>query len=139
MYLLFARANHPNGYGYSDGRAHGYVVLAVKLDDPGQEEAVVRKMYEFYGINERSSYGSGYLWEWYGGSFELIARCEEIAPSATWAGRFWSIGDNRFFGVYTAKEVLESNAPKNWEAAAQKQVENLSKDAASVVYDPALC
>lgn len=116
---LFARADHPPGYGFppregeGGGRAHGYVVLMVRCKNRNQLGKVVSKLRDepFYGVRE-GGYADGKLNEWYGGKFDHIATFPDtdidICPGA-WAltQRFRSLGDNRFVGIFKAKEVLK--------------------------------
>lgn len=133
MILLFARSDHPLGYGFPqavtdpDGHplrlsnstvvygpqatAHGYVVIAV-ICSPGPEaEAVVARMAKGFKGKPRGTYGEGYLGDWYGGRFDCVAVIEGGEYDITgWPPEYdqkrRSIGDNRFFGVWHASEVL---------------------------------
>lgn len=74
--LIFARRDHPSGYGSAEGKAHGYSVIAVRC--PTVEEslrvvAVLEGVVPFEGIDkEQKRYYEGWLGEWFGGYFDLI-------------------------------------------------------------------
>jgi hypothetical protein len=122
MIAVFARADHPRGYGFADGRAHGYSVVFVRCRNRREVAAVSKRMQDynhpFYGLeapDPRQYYGSpaySHLSDWYGGRFELLA----VVPGmkidhATYGGaitesRFMSRGDNRYSGIFEAAEVL---------------------------------
>lgn len=137
MIAVFARANHPLGWGMpvppsqgnagGHGTAHGYVVLLVRCKKQ-QIAAITARMNDFRkrfeGIPKAEDswggYSEGQLGTWFGGQFELIAvlpgNVVEIAdfwygkekPPTVRAQRFWCRGDNRFVGLFEADEVLSS-------------------------------
>jgi len=117
--LLFAREDHPKGYGYADGTAHGYVVIAVLCNEENIEK-VVAKLGEYGEYNEETGrskgweglktddkYYMGHLGDWYGGQFDLIAVFDGVGKLEN-SERFRSMGDNKFFGFYTSEEILEN-------------------------------
>jgi hypothetical protein len=105
LYGVFARADHPSGYGYPDGRAHGYVTLFVGCDDAEQLlEVAARLTRPFLGPPNVATYSEGRLGEWYGGTFQFIATVEQ--PRLCGLGRFQSLGDNCYAGIFSAAEVL---------------------------------
>lgn len=123
MIALFARADHPEGWGFPKGRAHGYVVIAVHVPTEDELLRVERRLREqpFHGI-EGNLYQEGNLREWYGGRFDLLATIPNADPyvpvedieirgagGAVVESRFRSFGDNRFFGVYDASEIESSS------------------------------
>lgn len=112
---LFARADHPFGYGYaitgeSMGKAHGFVVIAVECADDDELKHVRDKLAfdGFEGTGESRNYGSGWMGEWYGGKFDFVGILDgfRLAPGGFGEERFRSFGDNRYAGIYTAAEVL---------------------------------
>ena len=110
---LFARADHPRGYGFGDGTAHGYSVLLVRCKDRKELELVKKRLEApFYGIEGAHYYSDGAMGEWYGGRFELIALFPgnkvELRAFLDWkqTGRAFSVGDNRFYALFEASEVL---------------------------------
>lgn len=133
MILLFARADHPMGYGFpvaatnpdgsvvrlagggvacvSQAKAHGYVVLAVECEVGDEAERVVAKMAQGFHGRTTGTYAEGYLGDWYGGRFDCVAVVEGTKDDiSSWPPEMnrdrVSYGDNRFFGVWTAAEVL---------------------------------
>lgn len=119
MIAVFARANHPPGWGYGPvgdekgSRAHGYVVLFVRCADEAELDAVHRRMTirDFHGIEGARHYFDGALdpngHEWFGGRFELIATAPDVSLDAISSGqRFCCRGDNRMVALYDAGEVL---------------------------------
>ena len=108
-FLLFARADHPRGYGHvSLGTAHGYVVVAVVVKDEAEfahvQERMARRPFTLPDGNRVDGY------QWYGGHFDYLG-CVDSSDGAMFDnnGRplgHCSYGDNRFFGLYTADEVL---------------------------------
>jgi hypothetical protein len=121
---VFARADHPQGYGYGPwtpqgvGRAHGYVVLLVTCRDDDElalcEERLRDTRYPFHGSIESGNYSEGRLGEWFGGTFDLIAKLNASEHSIVvgpWQPEPLLLlckGDNRFVGQFTAEEVLRS-------------------------------
>lgn len=121
---VFARANHPQGYGHGPwtpqgvGMAHGYVVLLVACRDDDVLALVEERLQDhrspFHGRFESGAYNEGHLGEWFGGQFELIAKVN--APEHSIVVGPWQPepllmlckGDNRFIGQFTAEEVLRS-------------------------------
>jgi len=127
--MLFARSNHPKGYGYADGTAHGYSIVAVSCPpDYDKMDQVVRKMNTgFYGtvsiaqINNNEFYNGdkkefGNLRDWYGGQFDLIA---VYAGVGKYIGRAFyrgydpqyqvdTLGDNRAFSRFSYEEVINN-------------------------------
>lgn len=117
MIAVYARADHPKGYGFGDGRAHGYVVLFVRCKSRKEVEAVSKRLSQwnnpFLGPQVEPYYSNGRLGEWYGGLFELLAvlpgnKIDHLGYGMFPHGRFASRGDNRFTGVYEAEEVLSN-------------------------------
>lgn len=116
MIGVFARADHPKGYGLPDGRAHGYSMLFVtgsrkQIRDCQERLQDFRK--PFIGPLGKHYYSDGGLGEWYGGRFELLAvlpgdRVEHVhgGDVHVTGQKFLSRGDNRFSGIFTAEEVL---------------------------------
>lgn len=111
MIAIYARANHPPGYGYparedeNGCRAHGYSVIYVKYHG----KLVLRE------LDKRLSWGEGlpepfsHHDQWYGGnSFERIGVIPgydiDIGPSAP---QLQSRGDNKFVGIYDAEDLLK--------------------------------
>lgn len=118
---VFARADHPHGWGFVDhegqGRAHGYVVLLVSCDTHVDVTNVERRLrHAFAGTDEKPL-----QYPWYGGMFDLVAMVETPSPPGYFAavmdraGRAmtWrSYGDNRAAAWYTANEVLAAGVPR---------------------------
>jgi hypothetical protein len=121
--VLFARANHPSGWGgmyaYSPGHnqalgAHGYVVIGVRCNSDEQVEAVkdhmMKKGLRIPDHGRVSRIKGPVDWkamEWYSGgpnNFDYLGTFEgDIIDDPP----FWgSKGDNRFFSVYESVEVL---------------------------------
>jgi hypothetical protein len=111
---VYARSDHPRGYGMADGTAHGYVTLFVScLNETQLREVNLRLQTQpFLGVTNTPSYqySNGYLREWYGGRFDCIAqipgKINPIVNPARPEHRFCSLGDNRFVGHFFADEVL---------------------------------
>ena len=106
MILLYARADHPSGYGMGD-KAHGYSVLAITTQNWIETNAVKERMNKpfFNTSGDRTEADD----EWYGGDFDLIAVIEGGSRILDYDGHEWmkrSYGDNRFFGVFRAAEIL---------------------------------
>lgn len=129
LICLFARADHPPGWGYpkidsydqergayllSDpsARAHGYSLVAVRCADDRQAGEVIGRMASgFHGLDGQGQYVHGHLGDWFGGSFDLVAKLRSesdidmrLIPGAD--SRFVTAGDNRFIGIFDAAEVL---------------------------------
>lgn len=104
---VFARANHPSGYGFPGGKAHGYSVISIRCEDEAELSEVKKYLQTnpFYGI-EGKLYSSGNMMEWYGGFFDLIATTESEIELYHSHERFVSFGDNRFAGIYEAADVF---------------------------------
>lgn len=106
---IFARADHPQGWGFArpgeGGTAHGYVVLFVRCPDEDTLGRVVNRLgtLPFYGNEAAAQYGDGNLREWFGGRFDYIATCPDVAVPM---GPFVCRGDNRMIAVYDAEDVL---------------------------------
>ena len=127
---IFARADHPNGWG----NAHGYVVIAVECENLAQLAAVTSRLQRdpFYGRPLATSYPGGYLGDeghpWFAGRFDRILTTRgkvNVTPAGrfdrilTTRGKvnvtpygnqmpdtFACIGDQRFAGVFSAADVL---------------------------------
>jgi hypothetical protein len=122
MIGIFSRADHPKGWGFADGRAHGYVTLFVRCRSRKQLLEVTKALSiwnkPFLGLQSDQYYAHGNLNEWFGGLFELTAivpgnKIEHAMGSyyssgtvQTQEGRWLCRGDNRFTGIYDAKEIL---------------------------------
>lgn len=132
MIALFARANHPLGYGYGPwvsngtGRAHGYVVVGVRCRNRTQLRAVVahvrdagldlpdegRRIYPASQPEkpyQRTVWAEGVV-RWYsGGPNDWDYLFMVPGNTVEWpAPNRYSRGDNRFVCVYEAKDVLDS-------------------------------
>jgi hypothetical protein len=120
---LFARADHPKGWGYQCdaqgyGKAHGYVVLLVACRDDDELALVEERLRDFrspfHGRFESGPYSEGYLGEWFGGCFDLVAKLnagEHSIVVGPWQPEPRLIickGDNRLIAQFTAEEVLRS-------------------------------
>jgi hypothetical protein len=110
--LLFARADHPEGYGAADGTAHGYVVIAVLCKEENVNKVIDKLVYHVWeGLDQKDGkYYEGHLGDWYGGKFDLLAMFDGVG-ALEYSDRFRSLGDNRYFGLYTDEEVLNSDSP----------------------------
>lgn len=104
MIGVFARADHPEGYGLGK-TAHGYSVILVKCHYADQLARVQKKLMT-KGLPEPF----GHTYPWYGGRMDMIA---VIAGSdataeieAGFDNRRKSFGDNRYCGIYDAHEIL---------------------------------
>jgi hypothetical protein len=165
MYLcVFARADHPLGWGYpeiesydeelgsyilksANGRAHGYSLLAVACANEDEREAVVSALGSgpFLGFQESNQYADGNLGEWFGGRFDYVGCIEaehlSVHGPGSWYSptqQFFCFGDNRNFAVYQAQEIL-AVYEEQWtldEIAATKQA--LASEPASHKLAPAL-
>lgn len=104
MIGVFARADHPEGYG-TGKTAHGYVVVLVKCHYADQLNRVQRVL-ATAGLPEPF----GHPYPWYGGRMDLVAVIAGSDAAAELEGGFdnrrKSIGDNRFCGIYDASELL---------------------------------
>lgn len=102
-FLLFARADHPEGWGF-DRRAHGYSIIAVECVSAEEEARVKDRLIRpFSGPDGDRQYA------WYGGQFDYIGAvfgAEGIRNSSDRPLHKHSYGDNRFFGLFMAEEVL---------------------------------
>ena len=116
---VFARPDHPVGYGFlrhgeTYGQAHGYVVLFVRCADEEELEKTKQRLSieaysrPFYGVEpvQGHYYMYGWLGEWYGGRFDYLATVPDGVEFHNMP--FVSLGDNRFVGLYEAKDVLNS-------------------------------
>lgn len=110
---IFARADHPEGWGMARNTAHGFVVIGVRCADADELQAVWRKLADGWsGIEGATTYSAGALdpngHRWFGGRFQLIATATdfEVISFSSASPRFNCLGDNRFVGVYEADEVL---------------------------------
>jgi hypothetical protein len=102
---VFARSDHPKGWGSPYG-AHGYVVLFVRCEDEQELTFVTVQMAKGFVGKPANSYAAGNLTFWFGGSFDLLATVPDV--TLDWAAeKFWCKGDNRFVGIYEAKDVLD--------------------------------
>lgn len=124
MIAVFARADHPKGWGMPEGRAHGYVTLFVRCEDDTELEDVRERLRRYPGWSgvgdDTDGYWHGRLdpgYSWFGGQFDFVGSlpCETVElPHALERGpggdadRFLCVGDNRFIGFYEAAEVLAS-------------------------------
>jgi hypothetical protein len=102
---VFSRADHPNGWGYQDGRAHGYVTLFVRCNDQHVLDDVAHRlaMTPFRGIDGTNQYFAGHLGDWFGGRFDHIASVPDVDLPY---GPYQCRGDNRMVAVYEATDVL---------------------------------
>lgn len=126
MIAVFARINHPEGWGfpvYKEGSpptsatAHGYVVVAVRYTKEETLEAVKSKLMKypngFEGIvkEKNNLYGEGFLGTWFGGQFDYLFSVpdadEVLWPGVHVGGQYQCRGDNRFVGLYDANEILK--------------------------------
>lgn len=108
MIAVFARPNHPKGYGYGETE-HGYVIALVRCKSESQLASVKERL-----ANEGLPEPFGHTWPWYGGRLDLLA----VLPGNRVLGakhtllpvrpgnEKQSIGDNRYAGLYTAEELL---------------------------------
>lgn len=119
---IYARSDHPPGWGYAQrpgegyGRAHGYVLLAVDCGDepvPGHITDVPfgQLTVQLEGNANREQVAHG--WDtWYGGDFDLVLTVEHrphVEPD--WGSqRYRSIGDNRAVLVVGLAELRGSGA-----------------------------
>lgn len=132
IFLLFARADHPEGYGFSGTtRAHGYAVLVVSCETVADTEAVKRRCAEAPVFLSREATVSGFAGhhlivdEWYGGRFDYIgaiAGTYALNRNGSMFGES-SYGDNRYFGIVDANTVLNAlrmpelpRHPDQWKA-----------------------
>jgi hypothetical protein len=109
---IFARADHPNGWG----NAHGYVVIAVECENLAQLAAVTSRLQRdpFYGRPLATSYPGGYLGDeghpWFAGRFDRILTTRGKVNVTPYGNQmpdtFACIGDQRFAGVFSAADVL---------------------------------
>lgn len=136
MIALFARSNHPQGYGFGGG-AHGYVVVGVRCRTSAQRDRVVQhianegfdlpdagrtiypdgvpehryaRMIDMYNNCRTASTGEHIL-RWYSGGpgdWDYLFTVKGNAVEFAWPTlvQYGSRGDNRFTLVYEAKEVL---------------------------------
>lgn len=130
---MFARADHPAGYGVLNGTttrfqngetktdtssvpgAHGYSVVVIKCRDIN-ELFVVKEWFQYHHFDLPDN-TSGKLpvgraaYQWYGGKFDFLGSIdcdnEYIFNNNGDMRSYNSYGDNRFFGIYRAEEVLE--------------------------------
>lgn len=133
LVAIFARADHPEGWGFPqvDGfdaergayyltkahaPAHGYSVIAVRCGDQDELDAVCAQLrtQPFLGIAEARSYGEGALGAWFGGRFDhiltLSAEQIELTGPDQRVGRFFCLGDNRCAMLFEAGEILSAAA-----------------------------
>ena len=127
MIAVFARPNHPryttadydgaNARESGEWRYHGYVVAFVGCGNWTQVKRVQHKL-ATDGLPEPFAGHESYEQGWYGGVMDLVAvlpgRNPIGPPTENWTG--WvpvrpenervSIGDNRYAGFYTAKEII---------------------------------
>lgn len=114
-YALFARPSHPRGWGFQDGKAHGYVVLLIRCQDYVEVKAVRDKLTRWPGLPE--PYGHPYAW--FGGVMDFLGTVEAVGYDVfNSGGRSESlcIGDNRYLGILTAKEVLDPKPKEDTES-----------------------
>lgn len=125
---VFARANHPEGYGQGQ-RAHGYVVVVVQCDDWDELAAVDAKLSRPHyepdpdrpGLNRPMMPPGVDPWKrgdaWYAGPYELVwasavERVREARPMnlkfGITLGDRPSYGDNRAMAYLAASEVLDA-------------------------------
>jgi hypothetical protein len=152
LIAVFARANHPVGYGYGpwnngSGRAHGYVVIGVRCADQRQVQAVIDEIAK-NGLDapdrgrqiftdgrpkqryQRSVWSDG-VQRWYSGGpndwdYLVTIAGERIAISDS--DRFnqsGSKGDNRFFSIYQADEVLSTISEEGPEEVSEAVPERI--------------
>lgn len=103
---IFSRADHPNGYGYPNGTAHGYVILLVYCSSPEELSAVQSRLQAPFFPGHRND-------NWYSGIFDLTAHIKsKERPDIfdNWGNKdrgHISIGDNRAVFILEAAEVLD--------------------------------
>jgi hypothetical protein len=113
---VFARPNHPDGWGiccggtehkdHVGGTAHGYVLALVQCSTMDEAELVKNKLQDFPGLkwDDRTD-------DWYGGPMDLVAVVPSLAlpqhaSRSPWA---WaSIGDNRACAILRAEDILRA-------------------------------
>jgi len=125
LLALFARADHPLGWGYPQvtsydkesesylvkephGTGHGYSVMAVKCADENQVKEVSQRLSQgFKGVGSETVYALGWLGDWFGGRFEHLATFPvEDFPYKT--PSLNNAGDNKAMAFYDAQEILDN-------------------------------
>src|SRR5579862_9400307 len=110
MIAIFARPDHPTGYGMSGNTAHGYSILIVECKDKDEVQKVTHKISRV-AINIPPERIDG----WYGEIFDLIAILDcnisaELLQSDIQTifpiGMCRSLGDNRSVAFYSAEYIL---------------------------------
>ena len=126
MIAVFARANHPPGYGYPDGRAHGYSVVGVKCRGLAQVRRIIdhvarygidlpdtndgRRIYPGDDVPEYRSVGAPDVTRWFSGGphdWDYLFTVKGKRVPAHAFERNGNRGDNRFVAVYKARDLLE--------------------------------
>lgn len=115
MIAVFIRHTQPN-YGNGEWSHHGYSVIFVRCANRNQVSAVRQKL-AVEGLPE--PFGHTYDQGWYGsgkGAWDLVGLFPGNKLLGT-GGGLWlpyrddqskcSVGDNRYVGVYEAKELLD--------------------------------
>lgn len=116
---VFARANHPEGWGGASGLAHGWSILLVTLDEDDQLSALMLKL-QHPGTRLPDVLPNGEFRQtpWYGGStFDyLFTITDGTLDRPLFTGYQWldhgvlSVGDNRCLARFTAKEIMADAA-----------------------------
>lgn len=118
MWALFARRDHPPGWGQarvgSQASAHGYVVIAVWCTNEELGEVVYLLNHGFYGFKDEGTISKANLGDWFGGQFDLIGTIMGIDHARGSSGEVMSpnektvkmYGDNRMFGTFLGKEII---------------------------------
>lgn len=113
MIAVFCRSDHPEGFGYPNNTAHGYVTVLVRCDDQVQLNEVKERMRDFRwpDRHERD--------DWFSGRFDLVALIGGHPqfiddgygnPTGMPGAKQFatSYGDNRAFAYLDADLLLES-------------------------------
>lgn len=135
MIAVFARSNHPHGFGYTCPGdpivpyftlgAHGYSIVAVKCNSIKQRDKVVlhicregfdlpdggRKIYVDEEKPKYRSIGTKGIMRWYSGGpgdwdYLFTVKGNALEWPSYYTHDWQSRGDNRFVGIYDAKTVL---------------------------------
>jgi hypothetical protein len=121
IFVLLARADHPEGYGFPNGlgtaTAHGYSLLVVACDEAVEMEEVklrctagpifFRITPTVIGLGQRQNLMTD---EWYGGKFDFVG-CVVGSCAFNRNGVGFgesSYGDNRYFGIVDAATIIDS-------------------------------
>lgn len=113
---VFARANHPKGWGHEAG-AHGYVIVVVECASWAQLDDVVFALGSYDYKDGKPLWGYD-PWHrndaWFAGPYELTWAAETDVHLARGQSKFhtmaigqlWSYGDNRAVAYMKAEDVL---------------------------------